>query len=446
VLGQNNNVCNVLCHKEGNVIAMQTASMLINTINGGGLDDVLSGIYAYKDLDVQKGRYAKIVGMFIDTYGDAKVSLYSVPGRCEICGNHTDHQRGTVIAASVNIDAVAAVAYNDRNEIRILSEGYEMLAVGLSSLEVHDDEAGTSTSLIRGVAAGFLKDGHKVGGFDAYVASDVSSGSGLSSSAVFEVLVGTILSGLYNEMRVDALEIATMSQYAENVYFKKPCGLMDQVACSVGGLVHIDFKDKVNAVVKKIDVEFENFDHGLCIVDTKSSHDDLTDEYASIPSEMVQVARKLGKDVLREIDEDAFYKAIPRLRGELSDRCILRAIHFYEEERRVAEMTLALYMNDFHLFKRLIRKSGDSSFKYLQNIYANTNAGSQGMSLALALSEKFLDDKGASRVHGGGFAGTIEAFVANDYVDVYKIKMDAVFGDGACQVLKIRDVGGVRLV
>lgn len=407
----------------------------------------LKEIYLDESLvSVQSKRYKKAIGRYIEIYGDGDIEVYSTPGRSEIGGNHTDHQQGMVLAASVNLDAVAVAGFNDEGIIHVLSKGYEMLSVDVSDIDVSDEDEGTTRGLVKGVVKGFFSNGYKVGGFKAYISSDVLGGSGLSSSAAFEVIIGTILSGLYNEMSVPPIRIAEIAQFAENVYFKKPCGLMDQMACSVGGLVHIDFKEKENAVVNQVNVDFKNFCHSLCIVDTKGSHDDLTDEYASIPNEMKNVAKYFNKSILREVDEEKFYKELPELRKSVGDRCILRAMHFFEEEHRVHFMVDALQKGEFNTFKNLIKESGDSSFKYLQNIYTNKEVQNQSMSIALAVSERVLKKHGVSRVHGGGFAGTIQAFVEDDYVDEYKNAMDAVYGEGSCKVLKVRALGGILVV
>lgn len=426
---------------------MKSAGILQKEFESKVHNDRLMEIYLDSTIvNVQSERYAEAAGKYIELYGDGEVEIFSTPGRSEIGGNHTDHQQGMVLAASVNLDAVAVAGLSDDGRIEILSEGYANIVVELSDLEAADDDEGATRGLVKGVAKGFLDSGYKIGGFKAYIASDVLGGSGLSSSAAFEVMIGTILSGLYNQMSISPVRIAEIAQFAENVYFRKPCGLMDQMACSVGGLVHIDFKDKKNAVVNKVNVDFKNFCHSLCIIDTKGSHGDLTDEYASIPYEMKKAAGYFSKEVLREVDEDRFYAELPELRKSLGDRCILRAMHFFEDERRVSEMVEALENGEFDKFKNCIKESGDSSFKYLQNIYTNKDVQSQSMSIALALSGKLLKGHGVSRVHGGGFAGTIQAFVEDSYVDEYRAGMDAVFGEGACSVLKVRDLGGIKVL
>ena len=299
---------------------------------------------------------------------------------------------------------------------------------------------------MRGVLARFKELGYAIGGFNGYMTSDVLQGSGLSSSAAFEVMIGTILSGLYNEMKVDPVVIGQVGQYSENVYFGKPCGLMDQSACSVGSLIHIDFKDNSKPVVEKVDVEFSSFKHSLCIVDVHASHADLTDDYAAIPYEMKKVANYFNQEALREVDKDDFYLNLPKIREILGDRAVLRAMHLFEENKRVDQQVKALEEGDFDTFKKLIKESGDSSFKYLQNVYSSHDLTNQSVSIGLAISDISLGDKGVSRVHGGGFAGTIQAFVPNDIVSMYKKNMEHVFGEGACHVLKVRPYGGMKVL
>ena len=307
-------------------------------------------------------------------------------------------------------------------------------------------EEGTSAGLIRGVAARLKEEGYEIGGFEAYVTSDVLNGAGMSSSAAFEVLIGNILSGLYNEGKISPVLIAQAGQYAENVFFGKPCGLMDQMASSVGNLIFIDFADVKNPVIKKVNVNFEDFNHSLCIVDTKGSHADLTDEYAAIPEEMKRVAAYFGKEILKQVDKNEFYTNIPEIRKVAGDRAVLRAMHWFEETDRVIDQVNALEEENFEEFKKLIKSSGDSSFKYLQNVYSVKNLSRQEMAVGLALSDVILKGKGVSRVHGGGFAGTIQAFVPNDIVDIYKKNMEDIFGEDACHVLKSRRYGGMKVL
>ena len=393
----------------------------------------------------QTERYERAIKKFEELYGEQEVEIYSAPGRSEVGGNHTDHQHGEVLAASINLDAIAVVNKTDENIIKLLSDGYPMITVDLSDLEMRKSEEGTSAGLIRGMAYGLQKNGHKIGGFQAFVTSDVLNGAGMSSSAAFEVLVGTILSGLYNNMDISPIEIAQVAQYSENVYFGKPCGLMDQMACSVGGLIHIDFADPKNPVVEKVEVDFSAYHHSLCITDTKGSHADLTDEYASIPQEMKKVAEFFGKEFLREAGPEEFYKNIAKIREKCGDRPVLRALHFFEEEKRVELEVAALQAGNFQEFLENVKASGDSSFKYLQNIYANKDVQNQSVSMGLAISDSILSGHGVNRVHGGGFAGTIQAFVADDFVETYREMLDSVYGEGSCHVLKVRPFGGIKV-
>lgn len=409
--------------------------------------DLLMDIYLDENvLEYQTERYIKALESYEELYGEQEVEIYSAPGRSEVGGNHTDHQHGKVLAASINLDIIAVVSPREDGVIEVKSEGYPKTVVELSSLEVDKKEEGTSTALIRGVAARIKEMGHKIGGFQAYATSDVLSGSGMSSSAAYEVMIGTVLSGLYNDMQLDAVDIAKFGQYAENVYFGKPCGLMDQTASSVGGLIHIDFADPAHTYVKKIDVDFEAYGHCLCITDSKGSHADLTDDYAAIPADMKKAASYFGKEVLREVDEKEFYGRLAELREKLGDRSVLRAIHFFEEEKRVDEEIAALERGDFDAFKKWVKASGASSFQYLQNVFTVKDLDGQGLSVGLAVSDAVLGERGVSRVHGGGFAGTIQAFVPGDVVEEYREALDKVFGEGSCHVLKVRKYGGMKVL
>lgn len=380
---------------------------------------------------------------FADTFGCAPLRYFSAPGRTEIGGNHTDHQRGRVLAGAVNLDTVAAVALNGTNEIRIQSVGYPMTVVDLTDLNPSEAEYNTTSALVRGVAAKFVEMGCKVSGFDAYVTSTVLPGSGLSSSAAYEVLIGTIMNHLFFDGQVSQPDIAKIGQYAENVFFGKPCGLMDQMASAVGGLVTIDFLDKDNPVIEPIDFDFASCGHALCIIDSRASHADLTDEYAAITIELKKICAHFDKDVLTQIDEADFYAAIPALREKCGDRAVMRAIHFYRENERVTQQVSALKSGDFDAFLGLVKESGYSSYMYLQNVIPAGYKEHQNVALALALCQKYLDGRGAFRVHGGGFAGTVQAFVPFDILESFKTGIDAVLGEGACHVLSIRPQGGV---
>lgn len=426
---------------------MRETESLLGELKARQQDKKLKEIYVDEGMvSYQRERFQNAICRFEELYGAGEVEVYSAPGRSEVGGNHTDHQHGEVLAASINLDAIAVVRKTQDSVIELLSEGYEKIRVDISDLEKKEEEEGTSVGIIRGMVYGLKQNGHAIGGFQAYVTSDVLNGAGMSSSAAFETLVGTVISGLYNNMEISPVEIAQVAQYAENVFFGKPCGLMDQMACSVGGLIHIDFADPKNSIVEKIEVDFGAYRHSLCITDTKGSHADLTDDYAQIPQEMKKVAAFFGKEFLREVDEKDFYKNIAKLQKECGDRAVLRSLHFFEEEKRVEKEVNALKSGDFKGFLQTVKASGNSSFNYLQNVYTNKDVQSQGVSIGLAVSESILENHGVSRVHGGGFAGTIQAFVEDDFVENYRAMMDSVFGDGSCHVLKVRPFGGIKVM
>ena len=371
--------------------------------------------------------------------------VFSAPGRTEIGGNHTDHQHGCVLAAAVDLETVADVTLNGTDKILIQSEGYPAFSIDINDLSINDSEKNTTVALVRGVVAGFVNRNVRVQGFDAKIHSTVLPGSGLSSSAAFEVLIGTIINELFNEGKISAEEIAMIGQYAENVYFGKPCGLMDQMASSVGSLVYIDFADPKQPKVEKIDFDLADAGYALCIIDSGADHADLTDEYAAIPMEMKQVCSLFGKEVLREIPEETFLKALPSLRGQVPDRAILRALHIYRENERVAKQAQALKDKDIATFMNLIKESGNSSWKYLQNITPAGAVKHQEVAVALALCDTYLNGEGAYRVHGGGFAGTVQAFVPLNMLESFKNKIEAVLGENSCHVLNIRQQGGIRV-
>ena len=382
---------------------------------------------------------------FSAAFGGAPERYFSAPGRTEIGGNHTDHQRGRVLAAAVNLDTVAAVRENGTDMIRILSAGYPLCLVNVKELTPRADEINTTPALIRGVAARFVQLGCQVKGFDAYCESTVLPGSGLSSSAAYEVLIGTIINHLFFGGKVSQAEVAQIGQYAENVFFGKPCGLMDQTASAVGNLVTIDFFDKDHPVIKPVQFDFASCGHALCIIDTRASHADLTDEYAAIPNEIKAVAACFGKEVLTQIDEADFFAHLPHLRQSCGDRAVMRCIHFYQENARVPKQVAALEQGDFDTFLQLIKESGYSSYMYLQNVIPAGYKEHQDVAVALALCEHYLQGKGAYRVHGGGFAGTVQAFVPFDILDSFVAGIDGVLGNGACHVLRIRPQGGVEM-
>ena len=420
-----------------------SAQTLLNSIRSGGYDTALTALYGADAVAAQRDRYAAAVEGFIATFGDeGEAMLFSAPGRTEIGGNHTDHNHGRVLAGSVDLDVIAVVRPTNGG-IRMQSEGYPMIEVDITELLPVESEKNGSASLIRGTAARFADLDYAIGGFDAYATSNVLRGSGLSSSAAFEVLIGVILNHLYNDGKVSAVEIAQIAQYTENVYFGKPCGLMDQMASSVGNIITIDFADPANPVIEKVDVDFAATGHALCIVDVGGDHADLTHEYAAVPGEMKAVAASLGVSVLRETDMDALLANIAALRAEHGDRAVLRAIHFLQENERVVEQVAALRAGDFDGFKKLIIESGNSSFEYLQNVYATGDVKEQSMSIALALAQRVLDGNGAWRVHGGGFGGTTQNFVPVAKLAEFKTLIEQVFGVGSCHVLNIRPYGGV---
>lgn len=399
------------------------------------------------NVEAQKARYETITAGYEECYGKAQeLSYFSAPGRTEVGGNHTDHNHGCVLAAAVNLDIVAAAAKNDDNVVRLKSLEYPgMDVIDLNDLAPQEKEMEKAASLIRGVCARCRELGYTVGGFNAYTATQVLKGSGLSSSAAFEVVIVTAISHLFNDGAIDAVIAAQIAQYAENVYFGKPSGLMDQTASSVGGFTAIDFHDPKKPVLEKVDFDLAKYNHALCIVDTGGNHADLTGDYAAIPVEMKSVARLLGAEVLRDADEGEFWNRLGELRQKVGDRAVLRAMHFFSDNRTAQEEAALLKAGDFDGFKEKIIASGRSSATRLQNVFACSNPSEQGLSLALAVSEKLLAGKGAWRVHGGGFAGTIQAFVPVEMLEEYRSAMEAVFGEGTCHVLSIRSAGGVQV-
>ncbi len=381
---------------------------------------------------------------FEKNFGAKAEYVFSAPGRTELSGNHTDHQHGCVLAAAVNLEMLAWVKPNDSTIIRVLSEGYPMSVIDVSDLEIKEEEKNTTNALIRGVAAKFIQMGCEVKGFDAYVTSTVLPGSGLSSSAAYEVLIGTIINHLYYGAKATAVEVAQIGQWAENVYFGKPCGLMDQTASSVGNIIGIDFADNDNPIVEKIDFDFTKAGYALCIIDSGADHADLTDEYAAITVELKNVCRVFGKEFLRDVNEEEFYANIAKVRAAAGDRATLRAMHVFAENKRVAKQKEALKNNDFDTFLKYVTESGLSSWRFLQNVTPTGRTTHQEVAFALGLAEKLLDGKkGACRVHGGGFAGTIQAFVPVEALDEFKSAMEAALGEGSCHVLSIRAEGGI---
>lgn len=411
------------------------------------LEEAAAELYVPSDVSAQVQRYRRLFSGFAETFGPCgRAAVFSAPGRTEIGGNHTDHQHGRVLAGSIDLDIIAVAAPNGEGVIRLKSEGFPMDVVELDDLEIHPEEYNRSVSILRGIAAWFARQGCRLEGFNAYTVSNVFKGSGLSSSAALEVLLGNIFNSLFHDGKCTPVQLAQIGQYAENVYFGKPSGLLDQMGSSMGGMVTIDFQDNDHPVVEKIDFDFASAGHALCIIDSGADHADLTDEYAAVPGELKKVCAHFGKSVLREVPEADFYASLPALRRECGDRAVLRAIHIYDENRRVQEQIAALRRNDFPAFLAQVRLSGLSSWRYLQNVVPAGYKEHQEVAVALAAAERLLNGRGACRVHGGGFAGTIQAFVPLDMLEGFKSGMEQVLGDGRCHVLSVRSVGGVRLV
>lgn len=411
----------------------------------GGFDKDL--VMLYGDTQKARGRYSKALESFSELYQETEnIRLFSAPGRTEVGGNHTDHQHGSVLAASVDMDVIAVAAPNGENVIRIKSEGYDMDVIDISELEIDADEKGRASALIRGVASRFAEIGCTLAGFNAYTTSNVLKGSGLSSSAAFEVLVGTIINGMFFGNRADSVTVAKIGQYAEREYFGKPCGLLDQMASSLGGFTYADFNDPENPITEKINLDINSFGYTLCVVDTGGNHADLTQDYADITIECRNISHALGVNFLRDAKPEEFYGSVAKLREQCGDRAVLRAFHFFNEQQRVLDQKAALKNGNFEEFLKLVNESGRSSYDYLQNLYSNSNVNEQGLSLAIALTKRFLNGRGACRVHGGGFAGTIQCYIPTEKLGDYKAMIEAVFGAGTCSVLHIRPVGGYEII
>jgi galactokinase len=424
---------------------MATAETLIARINKD--NKTLHELYGNNPADLERhaGRYINLIRQFTGAFGNADLTVFTSPGRTEIGGNHTDHNYGRVLAGAVNLDNVAIASKNNSDTIRIHSEGYPDFEVDLKNLKADKKEQYTSASLVRGICARMKELGYTIGGFNACIDGGVPKGSGLSSSASFEVLIGAIVNELFNNGRMDPIQNAIIGQYSENNYFGKPCGLMDQTACAMGGLITIDFKDPANPVVKKVNFDFVATGFALVITDTGGNHADLNDEYASLPSDMKAVAAELGAKVLREVTLEQVLDIAPKIREKVGDRAILRAIHFQGDNQRVVDEVAALERNDFKAFLGMVIDSGFSSYMYNQNIFPVNNVREQGVSLALALSELVLKGKGAWRVHGGGFAGTIQAFVPQNLIEKYVTTLEHVYGKGSCHSLFIRPKGAGKV-
>ncbi len=422
-------------------------SSLIQRLARGELDPQLTKLYGPQRLSSSRERYQYVYNAFCTAFSHEPAAFFTAPGRTELGGNHTDHQHGCVLAASVDLDILAAAAPNREGKVRLLSEPYPFTEIDLRRLDPDPSERNTTESLVRGIAARFARMGCDFSdtGFDAYVVSDVPRGSGLSSSAAFEVLLGNIFNELFYEGRCTPLALAQIGQYAENVYFGKPCGLMDQTASSVGGVVAIDFYDPENPAVEPIELDLHAAGYALCILDSGAGHEDLTEEYASITGELKTVSQQLGKEVLRDVPEDEFTASIASLRAKCGDRAVLRAMHYFDENARAIDQADALRAGDFHHFLSLVRNSGLSSALYLQNVIPTGRTRDQSLMITIALSSHILAGRGAVRVHGGGFGGTAQAFVPLDMVDTFQNQVQSVLGPGTCHVLNIRPVGGGKL-
>ncbi len=425
---------------------MNHTQTILSKLKSGAFDALFVKLYGQDAVEAQRNRYIEAVNNYTALYGEEEdLWLFSAPGRTEIGGNHTDHNHGCVLAGSVNLDIIAVAAPTTEASIRVKSAGHNMDVIDLANLQVNESQRNRSAALIRGVADRFCQLGYAVKGFRAYTTSNVLKGSGLSSSAAFEVLIGIILSHMFNNGAISTVEIAKIAQYAENIHFGKPCGLMDQMASSVGGIITIDFADLGEPIIKTVDFDFAQSGHRLCIVDVGGNHADLTHEYAAITTEMKAVSRELGVSFLRETSYEKLLENTPSLRQTCGDRAVLRALHFLGDNERVGKEVAALREGDFEVFKQLIIESGHSSFEYLQNIYSNAAVQQQDISLALALAQRVLNESGAWRVHGGGFGGTTQNFVPEELVGEFTKTMESVFGKGSCHILSIRPIGGICL-
>ena len=413
-------------------------------IKNGAYDNSFSMLYG--DVSAARARYLRACESFEGIFSEKEnIRLFSAPGRTEVGGNHTDHQHGCVLAGGVNLDVIAVTAPNNDGKIRIKSEGYDMDVIDITELEKNTAEYGRASALIRGVLSRFKELGADISGFNAYTTSNVLKGSGLSSSAAFEVLVGNIVNGMFFNNKADEITIAKIGQYAEREYFGKPCGLLDQMASSLGGFTYADFFNPAEPITEKINLDIHSFGYTLCVVDTGGNHANLTQDYADITIECKEISNKLGVDFLRDADQNRFYNSIAELRRACGDRAVLRAFHFFNENDRVEKQKAALKAGDFEGFLKLVNESGESSYDYLQNLYSNSAVSEQGLPLAIALTKKFLNGKGACRVHGGGFAGTIQCYIPSELLADYKKTIEAVFGENSCCVLNIRPVGGYEI-
>lgn len=420
------------------------SKQLKSAIQNGSFDQEFLKLYG--QVLSPRERFCTAVDEYCALYGDSDdLRLFSAPGRTEIGGNHTDHQHGCVLAASVDRDIIAVAAKSEGHTVRIKSAGHPEDQIDIDCLSAKDNELGRAAALIRGVLYAFKNDANEIGAFNAYTTSNVLKGSGLSSSAAFEVLVANIINGLFNSGKINTVQIAKYSQFAEREFFGKPCGLLDQIASSVGGFTYADFNDPQNPVIEQITLNVREFGYTLCVVDTGGNHVQLTKDYAAITEECSNISHALGEDFLRDVNETKFYEQIGTLRKDFGDRAVLRAFHFFNEQKRVETQRTALQKKDFETFLYNVNESGESSYKYLQNLYSTSAVSEQGMCLAIALTNQFLEGSGACRVHGGGFAGTIQCYIPNDRFDEYKKMIEGIFGDGSCVPLLIRPVGGCEI-
>jgi len=423
--------------------------MIENFLENKNFIDSLNKLYDQNEVVFQINRFKEIINRYQNLFSEKDIQLFSTPGRIEIGGNHTDHNAGKVLAASINLDSIAAASKTDNNKITIHSEGYpEPFVVQLENLKPKENEKESSSALIRGIVFRCKELGYQIGGFNVVVTSQVLPGSGLSSSASIEVLIGTILNYLYNDGKIPCETIAQIGKFAENVYFGKPCGLMDQMTCAVGGVISIDFEDSARPVVTSVDFDLATLDYKVLVIDTGGSHADLTDDYASIPQEMKSVAQYFQQNVLRQLNFDEFLGHIDKLRLKVSDRALLRSFHFFADNERVNSQIKALKRGEFEIFLDLVNESGNSSWKWLQNCYTTKNVSEQGLTLALAITENFIKSKqikGACRVHGGGFAGTILVFIPNNNLNDYVQLIKNIFGPDSVKILDFRPIGTTRL-
>lgn len=422
--------------------------MNINEIKSAVLDGKFDDSFRllYGETELPRKRYAAACDSFKALYPESgEIRFFSAPGRTEVGGNHTDHQHGCVLAASVNLDVIAVVSENNDGVIRIKSEGYPEDCVDINDLDKKEKESGKAISLIRGVCHKFAEAGCQLKGFNAYTISNVLKGSGLSSSAAFEVLIGTILNGMFFDNKIAPIEIAKIGQFAERDYFDKPCGLLDQMASSMGGFTYADFNDPANPITESVDLDITGYGYSLCFVETGGDHTNLTPDYAGITLECKAISEALGVEFLRDANEEEFYSRIPELREKCGDRAILRAFHFFHEQKRVEDQKNALKKGDFEEFLKLVNASGQSSFDYLQNLYSLSDVSMQGIPLGIAFTKDFLKETGACRVHGGGFAGAVQCYVPTDKVEEFKEYSEKFFGKGNCHVLSIRPVGGYEV-